>query len=211
MSLTDALGDYLDAAREAALRAAVVLEQWRQRFQVREKGRFDLVTDADLASQRTIAEYLAGRFPTHAFLGEEDAKHQPSRSRRAADLDRGPHRRHHQLRPRLSVLLRLHRPTVRGRIGGRRHLRSVAAGDVRGGQGHGSLAERSPTVHESGRFAGRGAAGDGLSAGHARPGTDARLVALLLAADALAAPHRLDGIEPGLRRGRTLRRLLGLR
>jgi myo-inositol-1(or 4)-monophosphatase len=76
MSATDSLNDYLDAAREAALRAAVVLEQWRQRFKVREKGRFDLVTDADLASQRTIAEYLAQRLPTHAFLGEEDARHQ---------------------------------------------------------------------------------------------------------------------------------------
>jgi len=76
MSATDSLSGYLDAAREAALRAAVVLEEWRQRFEVREKGRFDLVTDADLASQRTIADYLAQRFPTHAFLGEEDAKHQ---------------------------------------------------------------------------------------------------------------------------------------
>ncbi len=72
MSKSDSLDDYLDAAREAALRAAVVLEDWRQRFEVREKGRCDLVTDADVASQRTIAEYLAGRYPSHAFLGEED-------------------------------------------------------------------------------------------------------------------------------------------
>jgi myo-inositol-1(or 4)-monophosphatase len=75
MSATETLSDYLDAAREATLRAAAVLEHWRQRFEVREKGRFDLVTDADLASQRTIAEYLAGRFPGHAFLGEEDGRH----------------------------------------------------------------------------------------------------------------------------------------
>ena len=88
MSATDSLTDYLDAAREAALRAAVVLEEWRPRFQVREKGRFDLVTDADLASQRTIAEYLAGRFPAHAFLGEEDGRRQrrpvPTRRRRGS-------------------------------------------------------------------------------------------------------------------------------
>jgi myo-inositol-1(or 4)-monophosphatase len=76
MSATEPLSDYLDAAREAALRAATVLEEWRQRFQVREKARFDLVTDADLASQRTIFDYLGNRFPGHAFLGEEDAKHQ---------------------------------------------------------------------------------------------------------------------------------------
>lgn len=63
---------YRSAAQEAARRAAVVLEEWRQKFRVREKGRFDLVTDADLASQKTIHEYLAGLFPDHAFLGEED-------------------------------------------------------------------------------------------------------------------------------------------
>src|SRR5204863_3413488 len=74
MSLSK-LAEYLDAAQEAARRAAGVLEDWRRRFEVREKARFDLVTDADLASQRTIYEYLAGRFPGHAFLGEEDAKH----------------------------------------------------------------------------------------------------------------------------------------
>ena len=39
---------------------------------MREKGRFDLVTDADVASQHTIREYLSGRFPAHAHLGEED-------------------------------------------------------------------------------------------------------------------------------------------
>jgi myo-inositol-1(or 4)-monophosphatase len=71
---------YHDAAQEAARRAAVVVEEWRQKFQVREKGRFDLVTDADLASQKTIQEYLSRRFPEHAFLGEEDvgAKNRPS-------------------------------------------------------------------------------------------------------------------------------------
>jgi myo-inositol-1(or 4)-monophosphatase len=70
---TDNLADYLDAACEAARRAAVVLEDWRHRFQVREKARFDLVTDADLASQRTIRDYLAGLFPDHGFLAEEES------------------------------------------------------------------------------------------------------------------------------------------
>lgn len=63
---------YLDAAKTAALQAAEVLEWWRQKFQVKEKGRFDLVTDADVASQRTIQTYLTSRFPDHAFLGEEE-------------------------------------------------------------------------------------------------------------------------------------------
>lgn len=70
---TPGLNDYLDAAQEAARRAAVVLEEWRQKFQVREKGRFDLVTDADVASQKTIHDYLTSRFPGHELLGEEGA------------------------------------------------------------------------------------------------------------------------------------------
>jgi myo-inositol-1(or 4)-monophosphatase len=75
MAHEQSFSTYLDAACEAAHRAAVVVEEWRARFLVREKGRFDLVTDADLASQRTIYDYLGQRFPGHAFLGEEDAAH----------------------------------------------------------------------------------------------------------------------------------------
>jgi myo-inositol-1(or 4)-monophosphatase len=66
------LTDYLQAAQEAARHAAVTLGDWRQKFQVRNKGRFDLVTDADLASQQAIQRYLSERFPGHAFLGEEE-------------------------------------------------------------------------------------------------------------------------------------------
>ena len=69
---TDNLTDYLDAACAAARRGAAALEEWRPRFQVREKGRHDLVTDADLASQRAVRDYLGRRFPGHDFLGEED-------------------------------------------------------------------------------------------------------------------------------------------
>ena len=76
--MRESLLEYLDAAKEAALRAAVVLDDWRRKFQVREKARFDLVTDADLASQRVIQEYLAGRFPEHGFLGEEDVTSHPT-------------------------------------------------------------------------------------------------------------------------------------
>src|SRR4051794_4372170 len=66
------LTTYLEAACEAARRGAAVLEEWRTRFQVREKGRFDLVTDADLGSQHAIQSYLYERFPDHGFLGEEE-------------------------------------------------------------------------------------------------------------------------------------------
>ena len=69
---TDDLTLYREAACEAARRGAAVLEDWRHRFQVREKGRCDLVTDADLASQQAIFSFLHERFPDHAFLGEEE-------------------------------------------------------------------------------------------------------------------------------------------
>jgi myo-inositol-1(or 4)-monophosphatase len=69
------LSDFLDAGCTAARQAAAVLEEWRHRFQVREKGRADLVTEADLASQQAIRDFLAGRYPGHGFLGEEDTAH----------------------------------------------------------------------------------------------------------------------------------------
>src|SRR5437868_1072962 len=65
------LSEYHEAACEAARRGAAVLQQWRAKFQVREKGRADLVTDADLGSQEAVRSYLQGRFPDHAFLAEE--------------------------------------------------------------------------------------------------------------------------------------------
>src|SRR5258708_36423311 len=68
----DDLADYLDAAINAAQLGAAMLEEWRTRFQVREKGRFDLVTEADVGSQQAIRGYLEERFPDHAFVGEED-------------------------------------------------------------------------------------------------------------------------------------------
>ena len=72
----ETLADYLKAAEEAAHRAAAVLEDWRRRFVVREKGRFDLVTEADVASEQTIREFLGRRYPDHHFLGEEDKNSQ---------------------------------------------------------------------------------------------------------------------------------------
>jgi myo-inositol-1(or 4)-monophosphatase len=67
----DVLTEYREAACEAARRGAAVLERWRGEFQVREKARFDLVTEADVGSQQAIRGYLEGRFPDNGFLGEE--------------------------------------------------------------------------------------------------------------------------------------------
>lgn len=63
--------NWLHAAKEAARRGAACLEQWRGRFTAREKGRFDLVSEADHAAQDAIRDYLHRRFPDHGFIGEE--------------------------------------------------------------------------------------------------------------------------------------------
>jgi myo-inositol-1(or 4)-monophosphatase len=57
---------------EAAARAGGrELLAWRGRFQSREKGVADYVTDADLASQVAIQQVIAAQFPDHHFIGEE--------------------------------------------------------------------------------------------------------------------------------------------
>ena len=61
MSTTPAvLHEYLSAAVEAARAGAAELERWRGKFSVREKGRADLVTEADVASQTLIKDVLLG-------------------------------------------------------------------------------------------------------------------------------------------------------
>jgi myo-inositol-1(or 4)-monophosphatase len=61
----------LAAAEEAARAAGRILQDWAGRFTVSEKGPADLVTEADVASQRAIYQILQARFPDHGFLGEE--------------------------------------------------------------------------------------------------------------------------------------------
>src|SRR3954471_20942259 len=67
------LQEYLSAAIEAARTGAAELERWRGKFSIREKGRADLVTEADVASQTRVKEILLGRFPDHLFIGEEES------------------------------------------------------------------------------------------------------------------------------------------
>jgi myo-inositol-1(or 4)-monophosphatase len=61
----------LETCEAAARAGGCELLSWRGRFQSREKGATDFVTDADLASQAAIRRVVAERFPDHAFLGEE--------------------------------------------------------------------------------------------------------------------------------------------
>jgi myo-inositol-1(or 4)-monophosphatase len=77
LSYPETLAGYLELAQEAARRGAAILEEWRLKFQIQEKGRFDLVTEADVFSQRIIREFLAQHYPHHRFVGEEDENHCP--------------------------------------------------------------------------------------------------------------------------------------
>ena len=86
MTDTNLLSEYLSTAVEAARVGAAELERWRGKFSVREKGRADLVTEADVASQTLIKEILLGRFPDHVFIGEEESVGKsPNDVRPAAD------------------------------------------------------------------------------------------------------------------------------
>lgn len=62
---------WLTVAEQAARAGGEQLLHWRSRFSVSEKGRFDLVTDADHASQAAIREVILSQCPDHHFLGEE--------------------------------------------------------------------------------------------------------------------------------------------
>jgi myo-inositol-1(or 4)-monophosphatase len=65
------MNSFLAVAERAARAAGAILLDWRGKINPREKGRNDLVTEADFAAQRAIAEMLLGEYPHHQFLGEE--------------------------------------------------------------------------------------------------------------------------------------------
>jgi myo-inositol-1(or 4)-monophosphatase len=65
------LDEWVEAAAEAAGVGATILLASRGKICAREKNRFDLVTDADLACQNAIQQSLRSRFPDHQFIMEE--------------------------------------------------------------------------------------------------------------------------------------------
>lgn len=67
------MDDFLPLCEQAARLGGEILLSYAGRVRYREKGRHDLVTEADLASQKAIRELILGRHPEHDFLGEEDA------------------------------------------------------------------------------------------------------------------------------------------
>jgi myo-inositol-1(or 4)-monophosphatase len=70
--VSDSYDEYLRVAEVAASEAGKILVAAFGRTLAREKAPFDLVTDADIASQRAIARILSDAFPTHTMLAEEE-------------------------------------------------------------------------------------------------------------------------------------------
>ena len=70
--------DYVSTCEDYARAAGEVLRQWQGRISAREKAPADLVSEADLASQRLIQRRIACDFPEHGFLGEEEEFSQTS-------------------------------------------------------------------------------------------------------------------------------------
>ena len=68
---------YLETAVEIAREAGALLSTWFDRHVPFEtKGEYDLVTEADRASERLIVERLRTHFPSHAIVAEEGGGHE---------------------------------------------------------------------------------------------------------------------------------------
>jgi myo-inositol-1(or 4)-monophosphatase len=70
--VVDDYREYQRAAERIAAEAGALLLEAFGNVTAREKGPADLVTDADFASQRLIAERLFEAFPDHTLLAEEE-------------------------------------------------------------------------------------------------------------------------------------------
>ena len=62
----------MDVALEAARAAgAIIRDRFNSEHEVHFKGRSDIVTDVDLAAEKTILDLLTGEFPEFSILAEE--------------------------------------------------------------------------------------------------------------------------------------------
>ena len=74
-----------ETARKAAARSSgILLDGMTRTIEVGYKGRIDLVTEIDLASEKAIMETISRDWPDHGFLAEESGRSMPSGG--------GPHR-----------------------------------------------------------------------------------------------------------------------
>jgi myo-inositol-1(or 4)-monophosphatase len=75
MHITEDSQRALEVAERAALEAGtLVMQGWRAVGEISRKGRFDLLTEYDLASEQLIREQLSREFPMHKIIGEENAE-----------------------------------------------------------------------------------------------------------------------------------------
>ena len=73
------LASYLETSIEIAREAGALLVEFRKRgvgFEL--KGEFDLVTEADRASEKLIVERLRAHYPGHSIVAEEGGGHEAS-------------------------------------------------------------------------------------------------------------------------------------
>jgi len=73
--------EFMEACEAAARAGGDVLQAWAGKIAAREKAPSDLVTEADVASQQKIRQFLTATFPDHDFLGEEGPRDEVRRSR----------------------------------------------------------------------------------------------------------------------------------
>ena len=66
--------DYLRVCEKAVRAGGAILLEKIGRVNVREKGRSDLVTEADVASEETVRRTILAAFPDHLVIGEEDPR-----------------------------------------------------------------------------------------------------------------------------------------
>jgi myo-inositol-1(or 4)-monophosphatase len=70
---------YLETSMEIARESGALLaDYFEKRISYELKGEYDLVTDADRASERLIVERLRSHFPGHSILAEEGGGHENS-------------------------------------------------------------------------------------------------------------------------------------
>src|ERR1041384_2092498 len=70
---------YLETAVEIAREAGTLLANYFERRVAFElKGEFDLVTEADRASEKLVVERLRSHFPSHTIVAEEGRGHESS-------------------------------------------------------------------------------------------------------------------------------------
>jgi myo-inositol-1(or 4)-monophosphatase len=73
------MADFLESAIDIARQAGSLLRYYFERHvQFELKGDFDLVTEADRASEKLIVDSLKARFPDHGILAEEGSGHESS-------------------------------------------------------------------------------------------------------------------------------------